>query len=220
MFLHGYLSDSSSFVYQTSVFSEHFSVYAPDLKGFGKNGGMEKAYSLDDYCKDVLEYIKENQMEKPCVIAHSFGGRIAIKLASKYPDLFDKIVLTGSAGLKPRFSLKRWVKKLVFKILKKFVKKERLEKFYSNDYRALWPVMKESFIKIVNEQLDDKLNLIKNQVLIINGVNDKETPVYMAKRLAKGIKNSRLILIKNAGHFCFIDNKRKFNTEVKEFLLL
>ncbi len=202
-----------------SVFSEYFSVHAPDLKGFGKNRIMESAYSLDDYCQDVLDYVKQNAIEKPSVIAHSFGGRIAIKLASTYPDLFDKIVLTGSAGLKPRFSIKKWAKKLVFRFLKKFVKKERLEKFYSKDYQSLSPVMKESFIKIVNERLDDRLSLIKNQVLIINGVNDKETPVYTAKRLAKGIKNSKLVLLKGAGHFCFIDKKRKFNTEVKEFLL-
>ena len=79
--------------------------------------------------------------------------------------------------------------------------------------------MKESFIKIVNEHLDSLLGGIYNKTLIINGKNDRETPLYMAKRLNLGIKNSKLVIIENAGHFCFIDKSDKFNMEVREFLL-
>ena len=148
--MHGYLADSKSFIYQTEHFSKNFSVFAPDFKGFGSNQGMEKPYSLSDYCDDVKTYIKENGLVKPHVIAHSFGGRVAVKLASENPELFDKIVLTGSAGLKPKRSVKYHVKHSAFKVLKLFVKKEKLNRFYSKDYLALSPVMKESFIKIVN----------------------------------------------------------------------
>jgi pimeloyl-ACP methyl ester carboxylesterase len=79
--------------------------------------------------------------------------------------------------------------------------------------------MKNSFVKIVNEHLDYTLNGIKNKTLIVFGENDKETPLYMADRLYKGIKGSKKIIIKNAGHFSFIDKPLRFNTEVREFLL-
>ena len=79
--------------------------------------------------------------------------------------------------------------------------------------------MKESFCKIVNEHLDGVLPYVKNRTLIVFGENDKETPLYMAERLHKGIENSELVVIKNAAHFCFIDKPLKFNGEVKEFLL-
>ena len=59
--------------------------------------------------------------------------------------------------------------------------------------------------------------MLKEQTLF--GENDKETPIYMAKRLFNGIENSRLIILSKAGHFCFIDKPAKFNTEVREFLL-
>lgn len=217
--MHGYLADSKSFIYQTEHFSKNFSVFAPDFKGFGSNQGMEKPYSLSDYCDDVKTYIKENGLVKPHVIAHSFGGRVAVKLASENPELFDKIVLTGSAGLKPKRSVKYHVKHSAFKVLKLFVKKEKLNRFYSKDYLALSPVMKESFIKIVNEHLDDRLSLISNPTLIIFGNQDKETPVYMARKFNKKIKNSKLVIIKEAGHFAFIDRPEKFNWEVEGFLL-
>lgn len=219
MFLHGYLSNKQSFAYSTAYFSKFFDVHAIDLKGFGENQPMQNPYSLDDYVLDVKKYIQENNLKSPHVIGHSFGCRIIIKALSTQPDLFDKVVLTGAAGLKPRNTLKKRVKKFVFNILKRFIKKEKLKRFYSTDYQSLSPVMKESFKLIVNEHLDDKLYLIKNKTLIIFGDCDNQTPLYMARRLNKNIKNSKLVIIQNSGHFCFVDKPMKFNMEVREFLL-
>lgn len=219
LFLHGYLSTGDSFAFQKDFFSQYFNVYTPDLKGFGKNAIMEYPYSLDDYVNDVKKYVIENHLNKPDVIAHSFGGRIAIKLASKDKDFFGKIVLTGSAGLKPKRTLKKSFKRLLFKTLKLFIDKNKLAFLYSSDYNMLDEVMKESFHKIINEHLDDRLSSIENQTLIVFGEKDDQTPVYMAKRLNEGISNSKLILIKDAGHFSFIDKPKTFNMEVREFLL-
>lgn len=194
-------------------------MYAPDLKGFGDNTGMEYPYSLDDYCREVSEYIKENGIYNCDVIAHSFGGRIAIKLASYDSDIFNKMVLTGCAGLKPKRTIKKTFRKIAFNVLKQFVDKEKLQGFYSGDYRALDKTMKESFIKIVNEHLNDRLTLIKNKTFIVFGKNDEQTPPYMAKILHEKIADSRLLFIAGAGHFAFIDKPHIFNTEVREFLL-
>lgn len=217
--LHGYLSSKKSFAFQTSYFKKYFDVHAIDLKGFGENADMEYPYALSDYVKDVKNYIVENGLKKPHVIGHSFGCRIIIKALSEDNELFDRVVLTGSAGLKPKNTLKKVFKKTAFNMLKNFLPERRLERFYSSDYLALSPVMKESFKKIVNEHLDDKLKYINNQTLLVFGKEDTETPLYMAKKLLKGIKFSRLVVIPDAGHFCFIDKPMKFNMEVREFLL-
>ncbi len=219
VFLHGYLSSKESFAFQTPYFSKFFNVLAFDLKGFGENAGMEYPYSLEDYCQEVKSELIKRNVKKPCVIAHSFGGRIAIKLASENKDFFDKIVLTGCAGMKPKFSFKRAAKKSVFKILKPFLGKEKLKRFYSSDYLSLSPVMQKSFVKIVNEYLDDRLQYIQSPTLVVVGTKDKDTPLYTAKRIAKGVKNGTLSVMKDAGHFAFIDKPYKFNMEVGEFLL-
>ncbi len=217
--MHGYLADKNSFSYQIPFFEKDFNVSAIDLKGFGQNANMEYPYSLDDYVKEVKAFIIDNGLSKPCVIAHSFGGRIAIKLAAENDGLLDKIVLTGAAGIKPKRGVKYKIKTAAFRCLKPFIKKERLSRFYSKDYLSLSPVMKESFIKIVNEHLDGIIKNIKNPTLIVYGEKDKETPPYMAKKLKEGINGSKLIFIEEAGHFCFIDKPYKFNMEVREFLL-
>lgn len=194
-------------------------MFAPDLKGFGEKNDMPYAYALDDYIDSVKEYMYKNSIVKPHVVAHSFGARIVIKCASCDGETFDKIVLTGAAGLKPKPTVKKAIKRCVFKTLKPFLGAERLSSFYSSDYRALSPVMQKSFIKIVNEHLDNYVHLIKNPTLLIFGENDKQTPPYMAKKLLEKIDDCKLSFYKSAGHFCFLDCPLKFNLEVREFLL-
>ena len=180
---------------------------------------MEYPYALEDYVSELYEYFYKNNIVHPNVVAHSFGGRIVIKASANDKELFNKIVLTGAAGLKPRFSVKKALKKVTFNTLKKVINRQKLSCFYSKDYLALDGVMRESFKKIVSEHLDEYLSKIQNQTLIVFGNKDIETPLYMAKKLNCGIKNSKLVIIDGAGHFCFIDKPAKFNTEVKEFLL-
>ena len=219
LFLHGYLSSGNSFFRQMDFLGRDFEVYAPDLKGFGKNIGMQKPYTLDDYINEVEEYKYKNSLIRPHIVAHSFGGRIAIKATAQNKNFCNRLVLTGAAGLKPKPTLKKTLKKTAFNFLKKFIKKEKLSAFYSKDYLAVDGVMRQSFKLITSEYLDGYLPFIDCQTLIINGEKDKETPVYTAKRLNQNIKNSKLVLIKGAGHFCFLDKPNKFNVEVREFLL-
>lgn len=217
--MHGYLSSSKSFILQSQFFKQYFNVYIPDLKGFGENADMPFPYSLDDYVNEVKDYIKENGLNRPHVIAHSFGGRIVLKMLYRDNAVFDKVVLTDTAGLKPKTTAKKFFKQTAFKVLKRFVKREKLLKFYSADYKALNSTMKESFKLIVGEHLDYTLKDIHNQTLIIFGKEDKDTPLYMAKKLRKNLDNSKLLILDKAGHFSFLDKPLQFNLEVREFLL-
>ena len=180
---------------------------------------MTYPYSLDDYILDLKEYAYKTGLKSPSVIAHSFGARVAIKSAYQDANFFDKLVLTGAAGLKPKNTLKKNIKRISFNFLKKFIPKEKLKGFYSSDYLALSPVMQESFIKIINETLDYALPFINNQTLLVFGDLDQETPLYMAKRFHENISNSKLKIMEGAGHFCFLDKPHAFNMEVREFLL-
>ncbi len=220
LFLHGYLSDSKIFFNQYGFFEKFYDCYSFDFTGFGQSLDMRYAYNLTDYINETLEFIYKRSLNKPFVIAHSFGGRVVIKTAGQDPlnSPFSKIVLTGPAGIKPRFSLKKLIKKSAYKILKNFLTEKEKEKFFSADYNKLSPIMKESFKLIVNEHLNEYAKKIITPTLIINGARDKETPVYTAKKLNGYIKTSKLTLIRDAGHFAFIDKKDEFNHRVLEFL--
>lgn len=213
LFLPGFLCDRQIFVRQIEYFSQFKKVIAPSLPGFGEVKAT-RPLCLDDYARIVSEIIDECADGKTDVVAHSFGARILLKIL---PDKrIDKIVITGGAGLKPKLSPKKRIKILFHKI------KRRLhintEGDGSEDYRRLDDDMKKTFVSVVNEHFDGKLVKIDNETLLLWGKDDKETPLYMAKRFEKGLKNSRLSVVENAGHFVFLDKASVFNFLVKDFL--
>ncbi len=218
LFLHGFLSCKESFIKQLSFFENYFKVVAIDLSGFGQSGDLPYPYSLDDYVREIKKLI-DFYGQKVNVVAHSFGGRIAIKLCAKNKNLVKRLVLVGSAGLKPKRSIRYYCKRIGYKVFKRILPLSVLEeKFFSKDYINLSLNMKKSFKLITNEFLDNRLKDIDTVTLIVWGKYDKETPLYMAQRLNENIKNSRLYVIDKAGHFSYIEKSNEFNYVVKEFL--
>ncbi|MBR2988849.1 MAG: alpha/beta hydrolase [Clostridia bacterium] len=191
------------------------SVFALDLCGFGRSEKPKKPMTIYDYADIVEKFIKRFCHTKPDIIAHSFGGRIALILASK--NLVNKMIITGGAGLKPRFSLVKFARKIKYKLSKKLGK--RTDKSGSADYKKTSGVMRATFVSVVNTHLDGLLDKIETPTLLIWGRNDNQTPLYMARRMNKKVKNSRLIVLNNSGHFAFLDEPTLFLGASKRFLL-
>ena len=87
----------------------------------------------------------------------------------------------------------------------------------SSDYQQLSPDMKKTFVSIVNTYLDEYARKMSVKTLIIWGEKDNDTPLYMAKKLNRYIKNSQLKVIKDAGHFCFLDCPLEFYKLTSKF---
>ena len=79
----------------------------------------------------------------------------------------------------------------------------------SEDYRALDEVMKVTFKNVVNLYLEDLLPKIDCPALLIWGKRDNDTPLYMAKRMKRGIKDCGLIILEG-GHFSYLDDYATF----------
>ncbi len=217
LLLHGYMSSKEAFTAQIEYFSRFFRVSAIDFLGFGESPPLTAPFSVGDYAlwtKGVMEAL---EIEKPHVIAHSFGCRVAVKMASAYPDLFDKMVLTGPAGiiLKRGFSYR--LKVQTYRFVRLFAPKFAEKKFGSEEYRALSPIMKESYKKIVNEDLREVAKGVQNPVLLVEGEKDKTTPLKAAQIYENALPNGRLKGIKG-GHFAFAEYPLEFNLIVEEFL--
>ena len=215
LLLHGWGCDANVFTSFVSLMpNKRFLLL--DFPPFGKSNIEPVNWNIFTYANMVESLCKYCGIEKVDVIGHSFGGRVAIILSALRPYLINKCILVDSAGLKPKRSFKYYYKLISYKIAKKigFV----LSDAGSQDYKELSCEMKQVFKNIVNQYLDDYLPLIKKKTLIIYGKNDKETPIYMAKRLHKKIYGSKLEIIDDAGHFCFLDNLLTFYRLVDKFL--
>ena len=215
--LHGYLSSKESFIHQIRFFSRFRRVVAIDMQGFGKSEELPYPYSVDDYADEVASVLDRLGEKKVDVLAHSFGARVAVKLAER-DNRIDKIIFTGAAGLKPKRGVKYLLRRASFLFLKLFIKREKLKFLYSEDYRNLSEVKKQSFKKIVGEHLDGYYKKLNNDCLIVFGSRDKQTPLSYAKRMKKLIKNSRLVVLNGLGHFCFSEDPEGFNGVVFGFL--
>ena len=217
IFLHGFGCSKEFFIPQLNYFSRYFKVVAYDLYGFGENI-PKQVYDLADYVEE-FKRIALQYGSSVSVVAHSFGCRIALKCMAEY-DIIDKAVLCGVAGLKPAFSVKKSIKRGVYKIVKPFFNRQKLEKyFFSADYNSLNELMKQTFKLVINENLDNSLSQIKAPVLAIFGERDDQTPPNLIKRLEGGIANCNSYVMRNCGHFCFAERPNEFNNVSKEFLI-
>lgn len=222
LLLHGWGGNLNSFRGLESGLAESGqSVLTLDFPGFGGSDMPKETFTLDDYYKIVLGLIENLGIKKLNIVAHSFGGRIALLLASKNSDLIKKLVLVDSAGLKPKFSLSKSFKIFHYKFLKKLknagIIKRDLSGYGSADYRAMPDELKPVFNNIVRTDLTYTLKSISCPTLIVWGKDDTSTPYYMAKRLNKGIKDSAVITF-DGGHFAYLQNSNKFYIIVNEFL--
>lgn len=216
MFLHGYLSSKESFYPQINYFSRHFRVTAPDLPGFGGSELIPAAWSVGEYADWLEGFLKERGIVFPHVIAHSFGGRVAIKCLAR--GLIDRAVLTGCAGIVRRRTLSYHLKVKSYRLVRKFAPRFAEAKFGSAEYRSLSPLMRESYKKIVNEDLREEAKRIARPVLYLNGERDRETPLSSVKILHECTAGSQLAVLKGCGHFAHLEEPLLFDLAAEEFL--
>lgn len=222
LLLHGWGGSLNSFRGLENFLKENgYSVINLDFPGFGNSDLPREDFALEDYKKIVVEMLEFLELDKVSIVAHSFGGRVALLLASS-TTFVDKLVLVDSAGIKPKFSLNKFFKQKRYNFLKFLAKKgiikRDLSKFGSEDYRALPNQMKPVFVRIISQDLTNCLDKIKCPTLIIWGEKDSSTPLYMAKKMHKKIADSGLVVFKNAGHFSYLDYHNDFLIIVEYFL--
>lgn len=223
--LHGWGTSMNTFEAFTNEIKEKYEVHLIDLIGFGESDLPIKSLNLNDYVLCLYEYISYHNIEKPIILGHSFGGRIAIKYASYFNNI-DKLILVDSAGIKKKVDIRLKLKIKKYKFKKWWYKTTKNIMAYnklilnsgSYDYKMAKDSMKGTLSKVVNEDLRKHLRKIKVETLIIWGKDDKETPYKHAIIMNKLIKNSGLVTIENTGHFPYLENKRYFNIIMKEYL--
>lgn len=215
LFLHGWGGSSVSFLGTAKAFSGSYRVTLVDFYGHGGTPEPSEPFCLDDCVNAVIEIIRYYGMSEVVLVGHSFGGRVAVRLARKAPGIVKKIVLVDAAGLRPRRGAKYYFRVILHKLSVKFGGRGLKG---SADYEALSPVMKKSFINIVNDYTDKDLKYMSAPVLIIWGSADKETPLYMAKRFRRCIKRSELKVFEGAGHYSYLDRFHETNAVIHSYI--
>ncbi|QCX34582.1 alpha/beta hydrolase [Caloramator sp. E03] len=225
--LHGWGGNADSFLPVFNHLKSKFEVYAIDFPGFGRSSPPDRPFDVTDYMNILYKLFKKLKIEKASLVGHSFGGRVSILFSAVHPECVEKVVLVDSAGIIPKRTLKYYYRVYKFKLLKKIYllfskgdKEEKLERFYkkygSKDYRESGN-MRQTFVKVVNQNLRPYLKDIKAPTLLIWGEEDKDTPLYFGKIMEKEIPDAGLVVFKGAGHFSYLDKLSDFNIIITRF---
>ena len=201
-----------------------------DFPGFGQSSEPNRPWSVSDYRDLVLALLDSLSIDKLELIAHSFGGRVALILSEARPQLITKQVLTGCAGLiNPESAQKsghRLSRLYDNALSRKLLGDKGVDKlkntirshFGSEDYKNASPMMRECFQLVVNQDLSDCLKAVRASTLLIWGQNDTATPLWMGRRMESEIGDAALIVFENCGHFAYLENYPHFITIVRQFL--
>lgn len=232
LLLHGWGTQMNVYKRLLSFLQKSHRVISYDIPGFGQSSLPSFAYSVDDYAELAFAVIQELQIDKITLIGHSHGGRTILNMASKnnIPVKIEKIILIDSAGIVPKKSFAHKVKVKKYKLSKKFlslpiIKKlfpDALENFKSKsgsaDYRAISGVLRDSMVKVVNDDYKDRLANIDVSTLLIWGTNDEATPISDAEFMEKTIPNCGLVKIEGGTHYCFLENPGLCERVIASFL--
>lgn len=225
---HGWGCNKEMFQFLIEHYSNKYTVYAFDLPGFGNSAEPKSVMNTEAYCDTMIKAFKLLGIENPIALGHSFGGRIIIKMATKFN--FDRIILTGSAGVVNPKPFSYYVKVYTYKTLKKlysigFIKKlfpTLLDKYTKNagsaDYRNASPMMKQILSVSVNEDIRDDFTKVKPATLLIWGELDTATPLSDGKLMEKHMKDAGLVVFEGATHYAFIEQKNRFLTVLDAFI--
>ena len=211
--LHGWGANLNTFNNISKSLSENFKVYSIDLPGFGESV-IGLPLSIDEVTNIIREFVNKLEIDKPIILGHSYGGRIAITYASKYD--VDKLVLVSSAGIKEKLNGRKKFKIKLYKFFKKYHIKLNLG---SKDYKDADNVKKEMLVKTVNQDLRKYMNKINVPTLLLYGKNDMTTKEEMARTINKEVNNSVLIMLDDCGHFPYLDRPYYFLLILNSFLL-
>ncbi len=203
---------------------------APDQPGFGATAPPPQAWGPLEYASWVAALLDRLGIERAHVVGHSNGGRVAIALAASRPHRVSRLVLTDSAGIRPRHGpAYRW-RVRTFKLLRAAsragwmpapVREEaarRAEARGSADYRAAAGTLRASMVRLVNADMRAELRRLAAPTLLIWGEHDADTPLRDGRAMERLIPDAGLVVFEGCGHFAYAQQPDRFASIVDVFL--
>jgi len=204
--VHGGASDSWDWIGTITALSQSYSLYAPDLIGYGLSDRSKEGYYFSEFSEFVLGFIETLGLEKPSLVGHSFGGRLCLEISLQHPDKISKLVLVDAAGLGKISSLGNFIHIAFWAIRKALRLRQPFPNFLTREGEdTKWLCI-------------DELPNLKVPTLIIWKRHDPYFPLGIARRARELIPGARLVVMPGYGHAPHGQNNDAFNSHLMDFL--
>jgi pimeloyl-ACP methyl ester carboxylesterase len=219
--------------------SEHFRVIAPDMVGFGFSDRPDDVtYGLDTWANQTVGLMDALGIGKAHLVGNSFGGGIALRIATQHPDRVGKLVLMGAMGVP--FQITEGLERVwgyepsvenMREVLHTFVfNQERIDDElarsryegsiqpgFQEAFSAMFPAPRQRWVEAMTIP-DEELEKLPHETLIVHGREDKVIPVENSYYLERILPNADLSVYANCGHWSMIERNADFNRQVRDFL--
>lgn len=238
LILHGYFGMSDNWKTLGNQFSEDFQVHLIDQRNHGRSF-HEEVFNYAVLVQDLYDYIKYHQVENLYVIGHSMGGKTAMLFAVTYPELVTKLIVVDISPRKYQphhnailaglnsidFSVENSRSKIDQKLTELIpeigVRQFLLKNVYWKDKGQLAFRFNIKSLTENNAKVGEALpsfTIFKNETLFLKGENSDYISEEEAPIIETHFTNSKIIEIKNAGHWLHAENPKQFYAEVCVFL--
>lgn len=194
-----------------------FRVIIPDFPGFGASEAPPRPWAVRDYAEFVLEFLDQQGLQQVVLAGHSFGARVCLMLGAEAPARISHLLLFNAAGLRQPQPLQARLRLNLYRAVRASLAglqltglDERLAGWYrqryaSADYRAARGVMRQTFVRVVNEDMRPFARRTGPPALLFWGDRDEETPLWMGRELEAIIPDAGLVVWEGAGHYSYLD---------------
>jgi len=198
--LHGWGRTGADF----SRVLEGTNALALHLPGFGSAPPPPEPWSTSDYADHLAQALKGHP---PAVlVGHSFGGRVALRLAARHPECVKALILTGvpfvarSGGTQAplAFRLEKQARKLG--LISETRMEELRNRYGSTDYRAAQGVMRGVLVKAIGEDYFADASTVRAPVTLVWGEKDEPAPLRGAQKSLEYFPQAILRVVPGAGH--------------------
>ncbi len=228
LLLHGWGDSLKGLHDLAGVLAQRYQVLALDLPGFGGTQAPKSAWDLDDYSHFVAAVVKKLELPQPyAVIAHSNGGALSVRAVSLGELKPSKLVLMAASGVRTNNPIKRAFIKLVAKTgniatiwMPERYRRALRKSLYgvAGSDMLVVPELQDTFKRTVRQDVQADAAAITVPTLLIYAADDDAIPLADGRQYNSLIKDSRLEVIPESGHFVHLDQPQKVSGLIEEFL--
>ena len=213
MFVHGYAGVLESWEHQINYFARSYRVVAPDLRGHGQSDAPYTDYTMAEMVSDLQAIVEDLELpEKFTMVAHSFGGSIAVEYANAHADRLEKLILIATAGEYPLPKIASLATRIPTRLIRPFWK-------YRTRFDAEFHVMKRM---AANNMLQwQGWSLMRNisvPTLVITGERDNYFPRAVFDDVGKMIPNAEIYDVGTAKHKVQLERHRAVTRAIERFV--
>ena len=204
--LHGGASDSQDWLGTMLDLSRSYSLYAPDLIGYGLSSKTRDGYYMSDFVEFTRGFMQALALESPVLVGHSLGGRVCLEIALTHPKEVGRLVLVDSAGLGYIAKSSGTVLTAIWKI-RKFLKKQQP-----------YPAILQEEGAHDNWDCQERLPELKVPTLLIWKRHDPYFPLALPLKAKKMIPEASLVVVPGYGHSPHTEDTAAFSRYLRSFL--